>query len=141
MNFFTKAILGSVVVLLVAVAAVFMFRSKEGARVEALLRDAVAWAEQGDAARVSDLVDDQFEDGADGARLEIRRRIRPGAFEKIEIVDLDVGVDGEEAHARIVLRVQAREVPMPVPQTFNVALRKREAGWRVVQVRQEGRLR
>lgn len=143
MNFFTKAILGSVAVLLLAAAVVILFRSREGARVEALIREAVGWAERGEADRVALLLDDDFYGEGftlEAARAEIRRRIRPGAFEKLEVMDLKVGVDGDDAHVRIVLRVQSRDVPMAYPETLHLTLRKRDEGWRVLSARRpEGR--
>ena len=141
MNFFTKVILGSVAVLLAATAVLFLFKSKEGARVEALLREAVGWAERGETARVEDLVDEQYEDGPEEARAEIRRRIKPGAFESLEVVEIDVGVDGSDAHAKITVRIKTRDMPMALPQTFRVTLRKRDAGWKVIRVRTDERLR
>ena len=141
MNFFTKVILGSVAVHLAATAVLFLFRSKDGARVEALLREAVGWAERGETARVEELVDEQYEDGPEEARAEIRRRIKPGAFESLEVVEIDVGVDGSDAHAKITVRIKTRDMPMALPQTFRVTLRKRDAGWKVIRVRSDERLR
>ena len=135
MNFFTKAILGSVAVLVVAAAVVLLFRSREAARVEALIREAAGWAAQGKAEQVAALVDDEFDGDAELARAEIRRRARPGAFEKLEITDLEVGVDGDESRVRVVLRVLTSEFPYPHPVELHLTLRKREAGWRVVSVR------
>ena len=135
MNFFTKVILGSVAVLVAAAAAVLLFRSREAARVDALLREAVGWAARGEAERVAELVDDDFDGGADPARLEIRRRIKPGAFEKLELVSLKVGASGDEANATLELRVQYRDIPLLVPETFYVGLRKRGEVWRVISVK------
>ncbi|HZL72978.1 MAG TPA: hypothetical protein VFC86_10985 [Planctomycetota bacterium] len=141
MNFFTKVILGSVAVLLAATAVLYIFRSREGDRVEALLREAVGWAERGETDRVLDLVDEHFEDGAEEARAEIRRRIKPGAFESLEVVEVEAGVDGSDAHAKITVRIKTRDMPMAVPQTYSVTLRKRDAGWKVIRVRGDERLR
>lgn len=141
MNFFTKAILGSVAVLLAAVAVVLLFRSGESARVEAMIREAVGWAAQGDAERVAGLIDSEYEDGAEWARGEIRNRIRPGAFEKLEVVEVKAGVTGDDAHVRLVVRIQTRDVPAPYPETFRISLRKREAGWRVIDVERAERRR
>jgi hypothetical protein len=135
-NFFTKAILGSVAVLVVAAAVVLLFRSREAARVEALIREAAGWAAQGKTEQVAALIDDDFDGDAELARSEIRRRVRPGAFEKLEIADLEVGVDGDEARVRVVFRVQTAEFPMAYPQELHLTLRKREAGWRVVSARE-----
>jgi hypothetical protein len=141
-NFFTKAILGSVAVLVAAAAVVLFFRSREAARVEALIREAARWAAEGKAEPVAALVDDEFDGDAEVAKSEIRRRVRPGAFEKLEIADIEVGVDGDEARVRVVVRVQSSDLPYPVPQELLLTLRKREAGWRLVSAgRPEDRLR
>ena len=135
MNFFTKAILGSVAVLLAATAIVLLFRSREGPKIEALLREAATWAERGDAERVAALVDDNVDDypgGAEGLRAEIRREIRPGAFEKLELLSLDVGVDGDEATVRGTVRITASKFPYPAPLRFELTLRRRESGWKIV---------
>lgn len=140
MNFFAKVILGSVVVLLFAAAVVLLFRSREAASVEALIRDAVGWAERGEADRVEALIDDKFEStwgGAEAARREIRRRIRPGAFQKIEVAALEVGVDGDSAHARLTLRILTPEVPLAVPEALSLSLRRRDGAWRVTKAERE----
>ena len=135
MNFFTKVILGSVAVLVAAAAAVMLFRSREAARVDALLREAVGWAARGEGERVAELIDDDFDGGADEARLEIRRRIKPGALERLELVGLKVGASGDQANATLELRVQYRDIPVPIPETFYVGLRKRGEVWRVISVK------
>ena len=131
MNFFSKVILASVVVLLVAAAVVILFRSREGARVEALLREAATWAERGEVDRVEALIDEDFDSGADWARREIRRYIRPGAFEKVEITRLDVGVHGDESRVRIDVRILAREFPYPHAESLRLTLRRRDGGWKI----------
>ena len=141
MNFFTKVILGSVAVLLAATAVLFIFRSREGDRVEALLREAVGWAERGETDRVLELVDEHYEDGAEEARAEIRRRIKPGAFEKLEVVEVEAGVDGSDAHAKITVLIPDKATGFTLPQTFRVTLRKRDSGWKVIRVRADERLR
>ena len=106
-----------------------------GDRVDALLREAIGWAARGEGERVAELIDDDFEGGADEPRLEIRRRLRPGAFEKLELVSLKVGASGDQANATLELRVQYRDIPVPIPETFYVGLRKRGEVWRVISVK------
>ncbi len=131
MNFFTKVILASVGVLLLAAAVVILFRSREGARVEALLREAAAWAERGETKRLEALIDEDFEGGADLARSQIRGHILPGGFEKIEITRLDVGVNGDESRVRIDVRILSRDLGMPYPESLLLTLRRREGGWKI----------
>lgn len=138
MNFFAKVILGSVAVLLLAAGVVILFRSRESGRVKALIQEAAAWAAQGDAERVAALVDEEFDSdmgGADFAQAEIRRRIRPGVYEILELTSLEVGVEGDEALAKMVVKVQLKEMPLAYPESLHVSLRRREGGWRVVSVR------
>ncbi|HEU4334287.1 MAG TPA: hypothetical protein VFT32_07305 [Candidatus Eisenbacteria bacterium] len=142
MNFFTKVILGSVAVLLAAAGAVLLFRSGEAARVDALIREAVGWAARGETERVEELIDDDFEGGAEAARLEIRRRTKLVALDKLEVIRLKVGASGDQANATIELRVQYRDIPLLALETFHVELRKRGEVWRVISVkRPEGRKR
>ena len=131
MNFFTKVILASVAVLLLAVAVVMLFRSREGARVEALIREAAGWAERGETDRVEALIDDDFEGDADEARREVRRLIRPGAFERIEITRLDVGVHGDEARVRIEMRILPRDLPRAFTESLRLTLRRRGDAWKL----------
>jgi hypothetical protein len=132
MNFFAKVILGCVVVLLAAAAVVVLFRSRESAKVEAVLREAAEWASRGEGEKVAALIDDRF-DSADAARSEIRRQIRPGAFEQLEITDLEIlGVEGDEARARVVLKVRPRDMPLAYPERFLLTLRKTDGLWKVV---------
>lgn len=139
MNFFTKVILGCVVVLLAAAAIVLIFRSRESAKVEAVIREAAEWAYRGEAEKVAALIDDRF-DGADAARSEIRRQIRPGAFEQIEITELEIlGVEGDEAHARVVLKVRPRDVPRTYPERFLFTLRKTDGRWKVTAAERPSR--
>ena len=139
MSFFAKVILGTVLVLVAATAVILMFRSREPARVEALLREAAGWAEQGDADRLAALVDDDYEDGAEQTRLYIREHIRRFDYEKVEVRDISVTVTGDEAHATISLLLHSRTVPVPMPDRFVVKLVKREGGWRVMRVRRPER--
>jgi hypothetical protein len=131
MNFFTKVIFASVGVLLLAAAVVILFRSREGARVEALLREAAAWAERGETKRLEALIDEDFEGGADWARGQIHLHVRPGTFEKIEITRLDVGVHGDESRVRIDVRILSRDLGMPFPESLRLTLRRREGGWKI----------
>ena len=143
MNFFTKMALGAVAVLLAAVAAILLFRSRDAARVEALIRDAVGWVAQGDAERVAGLIDPDFDSGgwdAKAARAEIRRRIHPGAFDKLELVSIGVSINGDEARVNLVLKW-----PLPEPrlnleaeQNVVVRLRKREGSWKVAGFQESG---
>ena len=134
MSFFTKIILGTVLVLVAATAVILFFRSRESARVEALLREAAGWAEQGDADRLAALVDDEYEGGADEMRRSIREHLRAYDYEKVDVREVGVTVTGDEANARISARLHSAVIPYPVPETFLVKLRKRESGWRVVRV-------
>jgi hypothetical protein len=131
MNFFTKVILASVGVLLLAAAVVILFRSREGARVEALLREAAAWAERSETKRLEALIDEDFEGGADWARGQIRRHIPLGGFEKIEFTRLDVGVHGDESRVRIDVRILSRDLGVPYPESLLLTLRRREGEWKI----------
>lgn len=139
MNFFTKVILAAVVVLVVATAVVLLFRSREPARVEALVREAVVWARNGEAEKIAALIDDRFEGGADVARAEIRRRIFPGAFEGIDIAEIDVGVEGDEAHVNLLLRVRSKDMPYPMPQPFLLTFRKVGEDWKLIAAERPSR--
>jgi uncharacterized protein (DUF58 family) len=142
-NFFTKMTLGAAAVLLAAVAAVLLFRSREAARVEALMREAVGWAAAGEAERVAELIDPDFESGgwnAAAARAEIRRRLRPGAFEKLELISIGVSVNGDEARVNLVLKWPLPEarLNLEAEQAAVVRLRKREGAWKVVGFQESG---
>jgi len=137
MNFFTKMILGAVAVLLAAVAAVLLFRSRDAARVEELIRQAVGWAEAGEAKRVEELVDPDFASGgwnAETARAEIRRRVGPGKLAKLEAVSVEARIEGDEARVTLVLKWPLRDasIKLEAVERVEVRLRKREGAWKVV---------
>lgn len=144
MNFFTKVILGSVAVLLAAITVILIFRSREAARIEALVREAAEWARQADIQRLCDLIDDKFEDNqAEQARLQIRHYIKPGAFAGLEIVSIKVDVEGDEASVRVRYKMpipphmlrEMRMSEMPYPNRdleSTLRLRRRPEGWKVI---------
>ena len=139
MNFFTKMTLGAVGVLLAAVAAVLLFRSRDAAHVEALIRDAVGWVAQGDAERVAGLVDQDFKDGAydaASAREAIQRHVRPNAYRKLEPTSIDVKINGDQARVGFTVRSEVPNAPPPldpvIEQLAVVWLRKRDGQWKVV---------
>lgn len=143
MNFFTKMTLGSVAVLLAAAAAILLSRSRDAARVEALMRDAVGWAAAGEAERVAEMIDDDFDSSgwnAKAARAEIRRRIRPGAFDRLELISIGVSVNGDEARVNLVLKWPLPEahLKLEAEQGAVVRLRKREGTWKVVGFQESG---
>ena len=143
-NFFTKMTLGAAAVLLAAVAAILLFRSREAGRVEDLLREAVGWARAGDADRCGALIAPDFDDGgydAAAARNEIRRRVRPGAFAKLEVAGLEVRVDGIHARARLELDVQPADAPIRVTMREVLRLTLRKAGdeWKITGAHREER--
>lgn len=142
MNFFTKAILASVAVLVVAASVVLLFRSREAGRIEAVVREATEWVRRGDAERVASLVDERFEGGADEARAEVRRRIKPGAFSKVEIATIKIGVEGDDARVELGLRNFYPDLPYPnYVQQVVIRMRHREEGWKVSGVELVDRLR
>jgi hypothetical protein len=139
MSFFTKIILGTVLVLVAATAVILLARSREPARVEALLREAAGWAEQGDVDRLAALVDDDYEDDAEKTRRLIREHLRSHDYEKVDVREVEVMVTGDEARATISVGLLSAAFPYPIPKTFRVRLRKRESGWRVLRVEEAGR--
>ena len=144
MNFFTKVILGSVAVLLAAITVIILFRSREAARIETLVREAAEWVRQADIQRLCNLVDDKFEENqAEEARAHIRKQIKPGAFVKLEIVSIKVDVEGDEASVRVRYTMpipphMLREMgmsDMPVPNRAmesTLRMRRRPEGWKVI---------
>ena len=132
MNFFTKVILGSVAVLLVAITVVLLFRSREAGRVEAIVREAAGWVKEGRGDLVAGLVDDQFHQAED-ARAEIKRRIKPGVFSKVELVSVKVDVEGDEARTEVRYKLPFEENPYPeLVQTAVLHWRRRAEGWKIV---------
>ena len=141
MNFFTKMTLGAVVVLIAAVSAVLLFRSREAGRVEDLIRQAVGWAAAGEAKRVEDLIAPDFESGgwnAETARAEIRRRVRPRVLEKLEAVSVEARIDGDEARVTLVLKwpLPDADLKLEAVERMEIRLRKREGIWKVVGYQQ-----
>ncbi|HKS16034.1 MAG TPA: hypothetical protein VJU16_01920, partial [Planctomycetota bacterium] len=58
--------------------------------------------------------------------------IRPGAYEKVEITRLDVGVHGDESRVRIDVRILARELGgLPYGESLRLTLRRRADGWKI----------
>ena len=141
MNFFTKVILGTVVVLVAAVTVVLVFRGRDAARLEALVREAAEWVRQGDAERVAALVDEKFEGNrAEEARIRIREYIKRETFAKLEIVSIKVDIEGDEASVKVGYKMpipshllpEMRIADMP-PRNYESTLRwrRRAEGWKV----------
>jgi hypothetical protein len=125
-----------------AVLAILILTGGKGGEIETMLEAAAAAAARGDAEAVAALVSRSYrlgEEDYEGAVARIRREVIPGRFEAVELAGIDLSVSGEEAEARVRVKVEA---PKYGPGLFSLRLkfRKEAEGWRVVSA-EEGEIR
>lgn len=138
------AAMGLVVAL--AIAALFVFRSAEEDAVEALLRDVVAYAQRGDAeACIATVAPDYAFNGEtyEGVCALARTYVTPGRWKAIEIDKVGAVVEGDAAKATLDLWITPRDSEPPF-RTFllriHFHLKKAERdAWKICGYRLEER--
>jgi hypothetical protein len=131
MNFYTKVIGGFVLLILVALAAIFLFRTSDEKAIEQLLEQGLKAAEAGDAEGVIALISPNYKNGEE-TRDSILRKIRQAVGQRISPVKLDgvaVQVSGEDADASAKVIVGFGQVRRDFG--LRLKLRKENGAWKV----------
>jgi hypothetical protein len=131
MNFYTKAIGGFVLLIAVALAAIFLFRTSDEKAIELLLERGLRSAEAGDAEGIIALVSPNYRN-ADETRDSIVRKIRQAVSQRLSPARMDgaaIQVSGEDAEASVKIVIGA----LQLRREFGLRLRlKKESGeWKV----------
>lgn len=138
MNFYARAVVGFVVLILVALAAIFLFRSSDEKEIEKLLRKGLQAAEAGDAEDVIALISPDYKNG-DETRDSVVRKIRQAVGQRLSPARLDgsaIQVSGDDADANV-------KVVIGIPQLkreFGLRLKFRKEGglWKVTSAEERG---
>lgn len=138
MSFQLKAILAFVVILLLALAAMFLFRSSDEKEIEKLLQKGVEAAEAGDAEGVIALISKDYKRG-DETRESIIHKIRQAVNQRITPAKLDgaaIQVSGDDADASCKVVVGA----LQLKRAFALHLKLRREGntWKVTSAEETG---
>ncbi len=139
MSFNVKVTLGTAVLILIALAAVFLFRSSEEKVIEKMLEEGLAAAERGDEAAVVALISPNYKNGTE-TRESVVRKIHQAVAQRITPAKLGsvvIQVSGEDADANATVVVGA----LQYRKEFGLRLKmKKEAGaWKVTSADEVGR--
>jgi hypothetical protein len=131
MNFYVKVSLGVGVLILVALAAVFLFSSSEEKAIQKLLEQGLKAAEEGDAEGMIALISPDYKNG-DQTRDGIVRRIRLAVTQRITPAKMDgaaIQVSGDDADASVRVIVGAFQLRQEFG--LRLKLKKENGGWKV----------
>ncbi|HVR86751.1 MAG TPA: hypothetical protein VMU54_20680 [Planctomycetota bacterium] len=139
MNFYSKAIGGFVLLLVLALAAIFLFRTSDETVIEQLLERGVKAAEAGDAEGVIALISPNYKNGEE-TRDSVILRIRQTVSQRMSPARVDgsaIQVSGEDAEANVKVVVGA----LQLRREFGLRLKlKKESGaWKVTSADQAER--
>lgn len=131
MNFHVKVILGVVVLIAIAFAAIFLFSSSEEQAIQKVLEEALKAAEAGDAEGVIAVVSPNYRNEGE-TRDDILRRIRGAVQQRISPAKLEgaaIQVSGDDADASVRVIVGALQFRRSFG--LRLKLRKEEGAWKV----------
>ncbi|HZE98047.1 MAG TPA: hypothetical protein VE981_13540 [Planctomycetota bacterium] len=131
MNFYTKVIGGFVVILALALAIIFLFRTTDEKAIEKLLEQGLEAATDGEEEKVIALISPNYRNGEE-TRDGIIRRIRGAVKQRIKparIKGSAIQVSGDDAAASVTVEIGM----LQYRQTFglHLKLRKENGVWRV----------
>lgn len=138
MSFQLKAVLAFVVVILLALAAMFLFRSSDEKAIEQLLKKGVEAAEAGDAEGVVALISKDYKNG-DETREAVVRKIRQAVNQRITPAKLDgavIQVSGDDADATCKVIVGALQLKRAF--ALHLKLRREGNAWKVTSADEAG---
>lgn len=138
MNFYTKVIGGFVLLLAVALAFIFLFRTTDEKAIEELLTKGLAAAEAGDAEGVIALISPNYRNGEE-TRDSVIRRIRQAVNQRISPAKLEgaaIQVSGDEAEASAKVVVGALQLRREFG--LRLKLRKENGEWKVTSADERG---
>lgn len=139
MNFYTKVIGGFAVLILAALAFIFLFRTSEEKAIEQLLERGLKAAEAGDAEGVIDLISPQYRNGEE-TRDSVVRKIRQAVNQRISPAALKgaaVQVSGDVADASATVVVGFGQLKREF--SLSLKLRKENGEWKVTSADEAGR--
>jgi hypothetical protein len=131
MNFYTKVIGGFVLLIVVALAVIFFFRTNDEKAIEQLLEQGLKAAEAGDAEGVVALISPNYKNG-DETRDAIVRRIRQAVGQRISPARMDgaaIQVSGVDADASVKVVVGALQFKRSF--SLRLKLKKENGQWKV----------
>ena len=131
-----KITIGVVLLVLLAAAAVFLFRSSDEEKIENLLKDCARAAEQGDPEGVLRHVSRSCRI-AEGDYAAVEARVRRELKEPGRLGQLSVGstvyVAGDAADASVTVRSRILNRDLG-EKPFKVKLKREEGDWKIVEV-------
>lgn len=139
MNFYTKVIGGFAVLILAALAFIFLFRTSEEKAIEQLLERGLKAAEAGDAEGVIALISPQYRNGEE-TRDSVVRKIRQAVNQRISPAALKgaaVQVSGDVADASATVVVGFGQLKREF--SLSLKLRKENGEWKVTSADEAGR--
>jgi hypothetical protein len=137
-NFQVKAILAFAVIILLALAAMLLFRSSDEKDIEKILEKGLAAAEAGDAEGVVALISADYRNG-DETREMVVRKIRQAVGQRISPAKMDgavIQVSGDDADATLKIVIGA----LQLRRAFGLHLTLKREGktWRVTSAEERG---
>lgn len=138
MNFYTKAIGGFAILILVALAAIFLFRTSDEKAIEHLLEKGLQAAEAGDAEGVISLISSDYRNGTE-TRESVSQKIRQAVNQRISPARMEgaaIQVSGDDAEASVKVIVGAFQLK----REFGLRLKLRKQGgqWKVTSADERG---
>jgi len=138
MNFYTKVIGGFVLLIVAAMAVIFLFRTSDEKAIEQLLEKGLKAAEAGDGEGVVALISPNYKNGEE-TRDSIVHKIRQAVSQRISPARMDgaaIQVSGDEAEASVKVIVGA----LQLRREFGLRLKlKKESGeWKVTSADERG---
>jgi hypothetical protein len=137
-NFQIKAILAFAVIILLALAAMVLFRSSDEKDIEKILQKGLAAAEAGDTEGVVALISKDYKNG-DETRESVIRKIRQAVGQRITPAKMDgavIQVSGDDADANLKIVIGA----LQLRREFGLHLKLKREGstWKVTAAEERG---
>lgn len=131
-----KIAIAVAVLVLLAAAAVFLLRSSEEEKIEAMLRECADAAERGDAEGIlRHLTPACTLNGTDYATLSARIRKEVGRRDRIGKVELGVSATTGEGQADVKLHVRVRAAQHVLGETdLDLRLKKEGGAWKIAKI-------
>jgi len=137
-SFQVKAILAFAVIILLAFAAMVLFRSSDEKDIEKILQKGLAAAEAGDTEGVVALISKDYKNG-DETRESVIRKIRQAVGQRITPAKMDgavIQVSGDDADANLKIVIGA----LQLRREFGLHLKLKREGstWKVTAAEERG---
>jgi len=139
MNFYVKVTLGVVVLIALALGAIFLFSNSEEKEIQKLLEGGLEAAVAGNEEAVIALISPNYKNG-EQTREQILHRIRWAVSQRISPAKMDgaaIQVDGEDADANVRVVVGALKYTREFALRFH--LKKESGAWKITSADEIGR--